>query len=129
MSLYDTFIRFLYSWEIPVSELITEYADWGLTGFSMGSSITETIKLEGAFFLCFFVLYLWGGGGCVEGPLSTLISVTGYCGIVCKTVGASTLGGIQAGSSCGDILDTLRSNGIVNFGIGDVLLERTGAAV
>ena len=58
MSLSRSLIRCLYSLSIPVSELMTELANWGLTGFSMGLSIMVATKLVDAFFMHCFSLVL-----------------------------------------------------------------------
>ena len=82
------------------------------------------------FCIFFQLLYCKGGGSCGGGPLYTLRVVTGYVGIVWKMGVASTIVGIRAGSCCGGgNISTLISNGVVNFGVDDVGLWRSGVAV
>ena len=80
------------------------------------------------FYIVFTGLCFRGGGSCGGGPLYTLGSVKGSGGIVWTAVGEITLGCVQEGSCWGYIIGTFGSF-IVNFGVGDVGMMRTGAAV
>ena len=66
MSLSGIFNKYLYSLDVMVSEFMTEFANWGLTGFRMGLSVMAAKKLANSCFMyCFCrVLCCRGGGGC-----------------------------------------------------------------
>ena len=97
----------------------------------MGLLVKVATKLADSRVLrcCFRVLYLRGGGSCGGGLLSTLGGVTGFRGIVWTMGGSGTLGGVRAGSHCGDIISTLGSKREINNGVGGLVLGMTGADV
>ena len=63
---------------------MTEFSNWGFTGFRMDLSVMTATKLADSFFLyCFCrVLCCWGGGGCGGGPIYTLVCFIGSSGVV-----------------------------------------------
>ena len=101
-----------------MSEFMIEFSNWGLSGFRMVLSVMASTKLAGClFYVLFFpgvMMLRWRELWCSY-PLHPP-----RCEI--------TLGCVQEGSCWGYIIGTFGSF-IVNFGVGDVGMMRTGAAV